>query len=211
MSIRVMLAFSNRLFSEGIGKVLGDEKDIEIIEVLKPGGEYTLERWKALKPDVVLTDLTSLYNTFPEFKSGSDLPFILLDTNCGKENIVSAILKKKVSGVLLSDSDSVLLSKAIRAVAAGDTWIDKQTVKNLVYGINALTKENTATLTEREKGVVSLIGKGYRNKEIAQRLNISEPTVKTHLHRIFQKLNIRNRSELITYAIKKNDMAESLF
>jgi DNA-binding NarL/FixJ family response regulator len=211
MSIRVMLAFSNRIFSEGIGKILGDDNDIVIIEVLTPGGEYTLERWKAMKPDVVLTDLTSLYNSFPEFKSGIDMPFILMDTNCGKENIVSAILKKKVSGVLLSDSDSSLLSKAIRAVAEGDTWIDKQTVKNLLFGINALTKEKTATLTVREKGVVSLIGKGYRNKEIAQKLNISEPTVKTHLHRIFQKLNIRNRSELITYAIKKNDMAEGLF
>lgn len=211
MKIRVMLAFSNRIFSEGVGRLIEGENDIEVVEVLEPGAEYPEEKWKALAPDVVLTDFTSLYNSFPEFKSVKELPFILLDTNCGKENIVTAILKKKVSGVLLGDSDHGLLVKAVRVVASGDTWIDRQTVKNLVYGINALSREATSTLTEREKGVVSLVGQGYRNKEIAQRLNISEPTVKTHLHRIFQKLNIRNRSELITYAIKSNEVNEGIF
>ena len=193
MSIKVMLAFSNKIFSEGIGMVLAVEKDLRVVEVMTPGVEYAPEMWQSINPDVVLTDFTSLYNSFPELKTAKKLPFILLDTGCGKENIVSAILKKKVSGVLLSDSDSALLVKAIRAVAKGDIWIDKQTVKNLVYGINAIGKDASASLTEREKGVVSLIGQGFRNKEIAQ------------------KLNIKNRSELITFAIKNNDMADKRF
>jgi DNA-binding NarL/FixJ family response regulator len=159
-------------------------------------------------------DFTTLYNGLTDLE-GLDTekkhPFILLDTNCGKDNIVSAILKKKVSGVLLGDSGSALLKKAIRAVARGDIWIDKTTVKNLLYGIKALDKDKTATLTTREKSIVDLVGKGLRNKEIAHRLHISEPTVKTHLYRVFRKLNIRTRSELITYAIKKNDMIYGAF
>ena len=54
---------------------------------------------------------------------------------------------------------------------------------------------------------MALIGEGFRNKEIAQKLNISEPTVKSHLTRIFQKLNVRTRSELISYAVKNNELA----
>ncbi len=209
MSIKVMLAFSNMLFSEGISKILEHEKDIAVVHTLRSGSNANSELWNSINPDVVLVDLTTLYNGLADLE-GLDTekkhPFILLDTNCGKDNIVSAILKKKVSGVLLGDSDSALLKKAIRAVARGDIWIDKTTVKNLLYGIKALDKDKTATLTSREKGIVDLVGKGLRNKEIAHRLHISEPTVKTHLYRIFRKLNIRTRSELITYAIKKNDM-----
>src|SRR3989304_8020155 len=123
MSIKVMLAFSNKIFSEGIGMVLAVEKDLRVVEVMTPGVEYAPEMWQSINHDVVLTDFTSLYNSFPELKTAKKLPFILLDTGCGKENIVSAILKKKGRGVLLSDSDSALLVKAIRAVAKGDIWI----------------------------------------------------------------------------------------
>lgn len=214
MSIKVMLAFSNTIFSEGVSKILEHEKDIAVVKTLRSGSRVSSELWSSISPDVVLVDLTTLYNGLSDLE-GLDTEkkhqFILLDTNCGKDNIVSAILKKKVSGVLLGDSGSALLMKAIRAVAKGDIWIDKTTVKNLLYGIKALDKDKTATLTPREKGIVDLVGKGLRNKEIAHRLHISEPTVKTHLYRVFRKLSIKTRSELITYAIKKNDMIYGAF
>jgi DNA-binding NarL/FixJ family response regulator len=214
MSIKVMLAFSNTIFSEGISKILEHEKDITVVKTLGSGSKVSSELWSSLNPDVVLVDFTTLYNGLADLEgldTEKKYQFILLDTNCGKDNIVSAILKKKVSGVLLGDSGSALLKKAIRAVARGDIWIDKTTVKNLLYGIKALDKDKTATLTTREKSIVDLVGKGLRNKEIAHRLHISEPTVKTHLYRVFRKLNIRTRSELITYAIKKNDMIYGAF
>lgn len=205
-----MIAFSNMLFSEGICKILENNKEITVTEVLQPGAEYSMESLEPMVYDVILTDLTTLYNAFPDIEnSKKKSPFILLDTNCGRENIVSAILKKKISGVIPGCSDSALLKKAIKAVAKGDVWIDKTTVKNLLHGINALGKDKTAVISDREKEIVALTGQGLRNKEIAQKLNISEPTVKTHLHRIFQKLNISSRSELITYAIKNNDVGSS--
>jgi DNA-binding NarL/FixJ family response regulator len=112
--------------------------------------------------------------------------------------------------VLLSNSRPVLLSKAVRSVAKGEIWIDKQTFKNLLNGINALSKDKDSRLTDREKEIIFLTGEGFRNKEIAKRLNLSEPTVKTHLSHIFQKLNIKTRAELISYAIKNSDINNSI-
>ncbi len=202
-----MLAFSNMLISEAMERLFQDEKRVEVVHILKAGTEFSVKEWVRVSPDVILTDMTCLYNSFGNISpEETKLPFILVDTNCGKENIVTAILKKHVSGILLGNSTSKLMHRAIRAVAGGDIWIDKKTVKNLVYGLNALSREKSTQLTNREQNVVDLIGKGFRNKEIAQQLNISEPTVKTHLYRIFRKLDMKNRSELITFAIKKRDM-----
>lgn len=207
MSIRLMLAFSNMLFSEGIGKILGNEKDITIAEILKTGVPCTPEKLSALNPDVILTDFTALYNAFPNIESAEKkYNFVLFDTDCGRNNIVSAILHKNVSGVLMGHANASHLRKSIRAVANGELWIDNGTVKSLLLGMNTINKSKTATLSVKEKELTSLIVQGFRNKEVANKLNIGEATVKSHLHRIFQKLDITNRSQLITYYIKNNDV-----
>lgn len=207
MSIKLVVALSSLLFSEGLCRLLEGRKDIVVAKVLKPDAAYGIEKLDAIGPDIVITDFTSLYNNFPGLDpSNSKYRFLLLDTNCGRDNIVTAFLKKKISGVVMSNSGPELLVKAIRGVANGEVWIDKHTVKDLLHGINALNDGRISVLSDREKDVVTLIGQGFRNKEIAQRLKISEPTVKSHLNRIFQKLNVRTRSELITYSIKNNDM-----
>ncbi|OGP23649.1 MAG: hypothetical protein A2X99_12095 [Deltaproteobacteria bacterium GWB2_55_19] len=207
MVVKVMLAFGNMVFSEGVSRILEPERDVRVVEAVVPGEACTVEKLHSLSIDILLTDFTTLYNQFPDIESGSrSFHIILLDTNCGRDNLVAAILKKKISGVLLGNSNPSLLVKAIKSVAKGEVWIDKQTFKNLLNGINALGKEGPVALSGREKEVVALIGEGFRNKEIAYKLHISEPTVKTHLNRIFQKLNVRTRGELISYAIKNSDV-----
>lgn len=207
MDVKVMLAFGNMVFSEGVARILEPEREIKTAEALVPGEVCEVEKLQSLGIDILLTDFTTLYNQFPDIETGSrTFHIILLDTNCGRDNLVAAILKKKVSGVLLSNSNPALLVKAIRSVAKGEVWIDKQTFKSLLNGINALGKDGSVSLSGREKEVIALIGEGFRNKEIAYKLHISEPTVKTHLNRIFQKLNVRTRGELISYAIKNSDV-----
>lgn len=212
MSIKIVMAFSNMLFSEGISRLLENEKDFSVVKVLESSADCDVKKLESSGADVILTDFMVLYNGFagiedPERK----VHFLLLDSNCGMENIVAAVLNKKISGVLMSNSNTALLKRAIRAVAKGEVWLDKHTFKNILHGINAIDKEKNTALSGREKEVVALIGKGFRNKEIAQKLHISEPTVKTHLNRIFQKLNVRTRSELISYAVKNSDMASFPF
>ena len=200
------------LFSEGISRILKGDDTIEVVGVLKSRTECASEKLGSLNPDVILVDFITLYNAFPEMDTAkSKANFILLDTCCGRENIISAILVKKVSGVLLDDATPGLLQKAIHAVAGEEVWIDKSTVKSILYGVNALNKNNTSVLSDKEKEIVLMIGQGFRNKEIAAKLYISESTVKTHLSHIFQKLGIKNRSQLISFAIKNNDISKTLF
>lgn len=203
MTVKVLIAFSNRLFSEGIRKLLEGTGDIQVAGTVEPGASPR-EAMESLRPDCVLVDFTTLFNGF-----GDDGPasgrFILLDTRCGEENIVSAVLTKGLKGVLSAGSTPLLLKKAIRAVACGEIWLDKIEVKNILTGLHALKKAARPSLSEREWEVVSLVGQGFRNKEIALRLCISEPTVKTHLQRIFHKLDIQNRPQLITFALRNRN------
>ena len=212
MSIKIALAFSNTLFSEGITKLLEQERDFSVVMIIDNGVGCDIKKLETQGISIVLTDFMTLYNGFEGIEaSGRKVHFLLLDTNCGMENIVAAVLRKKISGVLLSNSTTSHLKKAIRAVAKGEVWMDKKTFKNILHGVNAIGKDKHTLLSSREKEVVGLIGKGLRNKEIAQRMHISEPTVKSHLNRIFQKLNVKSRSELISYAVKNDDMASFPF
>ncbi|MBI1910553.1 MAG: response regulator transcription factor [Deltaproteobacteria bacterium] len=198
--IKVFPAFSNMLFSEGICKLMEGSDDIEIIR-LKTGID-PLKTVEAERPDIILVDFTTLYNIFSDICPAHNMKFMLIDTCCGEDNIISAVITKGLKGVLIGNTTPLLLKKAIRTVADGEIWLDKVNVKNLLTGLHALKNNNRAPLSEREWEVVSLVGQGFRNKEIAEKLCISEPTVKTHLQRIFQKLDIQNRPQLITYAIK---------
>ncbi|HBG46483.1 MAG TPA: hypothetical protein DDW94_05775 [Deltaproteobacteria bacterium] len=206
--IKVLLAFSNLLFAEGIRKLLEGAEDIKSIEVLRPG-EDPAGAIEALRPDCVLVDFTTLFNVFGEPASIGH-KFILIDSSCGEENIISAVLTKGLKGVLVANSTPLLLKKAVRAVAGGEVWLDKIDVKNLLAGLHALKKSTRPALSEREWDVVRLVGQGYRNKEIAGKLCISEPTVKTHLQRIFHKLDIQNRPQLITYAIRNQNDSQAM-
>lgn len=202
--MKIYIALSNVVLSEGVNKLLEEEKDIKIAGILNFGENAHL-KIKSLKPDIILVDLTSLYNFFGDLIKGHDKKFILFDTFCGEENITRAVLSREIKGVLMGDASPLLLKKAIRAVARGEMWLNNATVKNLVSGLYALKEDKMSALSDREKEIVYLIAHGYRNKEIASKLFISEPTVKTHLNRIFRKLDIQSRHQLIAFAIKSNE------
>lgn len=204
MAVKIMIAFSNMLFSEGVARLLEDEKDIVVSHLLTVGSE-PYEKIKTLKPDVILVDFTALYNTFDK---GAENKVILFDTCCGEENIISSVLKKGVKGIILGNSSLPLLKKAIRVVAGGDVWMDKETVKNLVTGVNEIKGNGLSSLSTREREIVSLISKGYTNKEIGQHLFISESTVKSHLYNMFRKLDVQNRPQLIALAYKNAEILE---
>jgi len=208
MSIRVMVALSNDLFSEGVTRLLENEEDLET-DYIASGSELTSGDVES--HDVILTDFPTLYSAFQNLDPPGKSGFILLDTDCGKDNLISAIMAKSLRGVLLSQASLALLKKAIRSVASGGIWMDKATVKDLLWSVNRLRKDRTEVLSPKETEIVALAGRGLRNREIAERLRISELTVKTHLHRIFKKLEITTRSQLITYSIRNTVVKEALY
>lgn len=202
MTISVMNAFSNMLFSEGIARLLDDEKDV-IVSCLDLSKCEPNKEVQKSKPDVILVDFTSLYNNFNKECINK---FILLDTQCGEENIMAAVLSKGVKGVLQGNTTTSLLKKAIRSVVCGEVWFDKATVKNLISGFNAKKENKVSNLSTREREIIVQVTKGYTNKEIANNLFVSEPTVKSHMYNIFRKIDISNRPQLIAFAYNNSDM-----
>ena len=108
-------------------------------------------------------------------------------------------------GVVLKESAIDLLVKSIHRVYAGEIWLDSrmtaEVIKTFSTSSASGTPGGTPLLTDREREIVQLITQAYRNKEVAQKLSISEQTVKNHLHNIFDKLGLSDRLELALYAI----------
>jgi len=107
-------------------------------------------------------------------------------------------------GVVLKQSASDLLIKSIRKVAGGEIWLDKRMTAEVMKAFSKSTetgRREKPLLSDREKEIVQLVAQGFRNREIGEKLFISEQTVKNHLHNIFDKLGVSDRLELALYAI----------
>ena|SRR3972149_930977 len=202
---RVALVFSNLHFSVGIKRLLADDNQMTFY-VSCGSGAAEIQRIKSFKPDVVLTDFFMLYNKLEPLCNEDGLKIVLFDTQCGENNIIHAVMTKKIRGLINHDDDPQNLGKAIKCVAGGEVWLDNKTVFNLLKEVNPVRQDNQHLLTHREKEIITLIVKGDNNKKIAKELFISEPTVKTHLHNIFRKLNVKNRLQLLNIALKSTDI-----
>ena len=107
-----------------------------------------------------------------------------------------------VVGILPPSTNSQLLRKAIKAIHSEELWIDRQTMLKLLTEMKKAS--HAVRLAPREHEIISLICQGYTNKEIAQKLNISEQTVKSHCHRIYKKIGVSDRLQLALYSYKRN-------
>jgi DNA-binding NarL/FixJ family response regulator len=113
-------------------------------------------------------------------------------------------------GVLMKESPPAVLLKAIQKVVAGEFWLDRRTTASLLIdmrrdanrSVEKAPVNKLARLSEREREVVSLVGEGLRNKQIAERLRISESTVRHHLTSVFDKLEVSDRLELVVYSFQ---------
>jgi two-component system, NarL family, nitrate/nitrite response regulator NarL len=119
-------------------------------------------------------------------------PVVLLTAAIADETLRSA-LSLEVSGIVLKTSDPGLLIKAIDAVGRGERWID-EALKDRVAGISAAGRQRA--LSARERELIQLVRQGLKNRDIAERLNTTEGTVKAYLHAIFDKVGVENRTEL---------------
>ena len=200
--IRLTIGCSSYLLGEGIKKLLEDEKDIEVIAVFNRGADF--KEIIKMKPDIAILDF-KIFRDLPK-DLGVDIKIkILLIGESGLNSIADRrivnLISKGAVGILPAEADSFLLKKAIKVVSSGELWLDRKTLSKII-SYDSLPKNGGVKLTEAEKQVVFLICEGFRNKEIAKNLKISEKTVKSHCNRIYKKVGVTDRLQLATYIYK---------
>jgi DNA-binding NarL/FixJ family response regulator len=206
MALRFAICCSNSIFTEGLKSLLEKEAGIEFIGSFSEKNLFTeFNRIRGLRPDVLLMDATVDLNvlmTLPDDYFAPDRLKILLIGDSSIRHIVSKnlqnLMAKGVVGILPPSADSDLLIKALKAISLGEVWLDRATLMKLL----ACMKKSAPNvrLAHREKEIISHICQGFRNKEIAQKLNISEQTVKSHCNRIYKKLGVSDRLQLALYS-----------
>jgi DNA-binding NarL/FixJ family response regulator len=204
--IRIALADDHPVVRKGLSQFFGEEEGLEVVGEFD-SGEALLEAIPTMKADVVVLDLRMPgLNGIEVIRrlARSDRPVdaILLAGNISEEEVIDA-MRAGAKGILLKELAPNLLVQAVRKVAAGGMWLEKDSVsramERLLRGQQALENARRI-LTPRELELVGMVATGLNNRQIAETLCISEGTVKTHLHSVFEKLEVKSRTQLIAYA-----------
>lgn len=201
MTIRIAIGCHSYLLGEGLKKLFREEDETEVIGIFDEA--IDVKEILKLNPDIILADF-KIFRSFPDdFQSDKRIKILLLGDSSWiseSERQIPELLLRGVYGILAPDADSEALKKAIKVVYAGELWLDRKLLKNAIYNMGHFEKK--IDLTKKEKEIVALICHGYRNKEIAQKLDISEQTVKSHCNRIFKKVGVTDRLQLALYTHK---------
>ena len=151
-------------------------------------------------PDEILVDAAVL--TLRPHLCWPQAKLILIDTGLPANEVVSLLLNHQLAGIISTDTNSHLLRKALRAIINGEIWMDNSKLNALILNLNRNgTMPANGSLSKKEQEIVLLVAEGQKNKEIAERLSISEQTVKAHISRIFKKSNVTSRSQLVPIAL----------
>jgi DNA-binding NarL/FixJ family response regulator len=218
VSIRVLIADDQPVVRDGLAMLLGLIDDVEVVATAADGVQ-AVERARAEGPDVVLMDLRmpqlegaeatrQILAALPETR-------VLVLTTYADDEFLFPALQAGARGYLTKDASAEEIEQAIRALVAGQTPLDPAVQRRLVAAV--LDRPPPATsgevasasgpqlpdeLTPREAEVLSLIAAGLSNREIAEKLVLSNATVKTHINRIFFKTGARDRAQAVRYAYR---------
>lgn len=215
--VRIVLADDHPIVRDGLKKLLELEEDFAVVGEASDGREV-LQKVQELDPDVLLLDLRmpnldGLSTLQALQQTNSRTRVIVLTASEDKNEFVQA-MKLGCSGIVLKQTAPDLIVKSIRKVHAGEIWLDSLTTAAVMRqfssgaaatnGLPGSGKgRERSPLSAREREIVALVAQGYKNKEMAEKMFISEQTVKNHLHNIFDKLGVSDRLELALYAIHK--------
>jgi len=206
VAIRLVIADDHPIVLQGLQRLFEGQPDFDVVGA-GTDGEQAIDAVRRLRPDVVLLDLRmpgrtgldvlrSLAAEWPECRT------VLLTATITDDEVAEA-MRLGAAGIILKESMPETLLDCIRAVHAGQQWIDRESMAAALGRVlrrEKATREASKTLTPRELEIVHMIAEALRNKAIAERLFIAEGTVKIHLHNIYEKLGVDGRLELVVYA-----------
>jgi DNA-binding NarL/FixJ family response regulator len=220
VKIKVMITDDQRLMREGLKTILDLEQDLTVVQ-LAENGRDALDKIAVAQPDVMLMDIRMpvmdgvectriIKQLYPGIK-------VLILTTFDDDEFIIEALKNGAVGYILKDLSSEKLVGAIRDAYNGSSIMQPEIAAKVISHITGAIKEpihnNTprvryanSELTDREKDVLQLVGKGMSNTEIAKMLYISEGTVKNYISNLYGKLEVDDRSKLTLYAIKNKYM-----
>jgi two-component system, NarL family, nitrate/nitrite response regulator NarL len=223
--IRIVVADDHPIFRDGLCRLLALEEDFEVVAQAQDGRQV-LDVLQQHEPDILLLDLKMPgldgLATLQRLQIAKNKTRVIVLTASDDKNEFVQAMKLGTSGIVLKQTATELLIKSIRKVHAGEIWLDSHTTAAVIRqfvandeiqtgGIQSMPttapparERERSPLSQREREIVALVAQGFKNKEMAEKMFISEQTVKNHLHNIFDKLGVSDRLELALYAIHNN-------
>lgn len=214
MSIRVMIVDDHQLFREGIKSILSATKDILVVSEAADG-ETAITQAHIHNPDIILLDIVMPHidgiRTLRRMKDlGIKSRIIILSAYSSKNYIINAI-KLGASGYITKDNNSQNLIQVIRRVASGGKYLQpslgmilRQNLEEEEYDDYSEDIKKMELLSRREFEILTLVARGNTNKEIGNKLFISEKTVKNHMTQIFKKIEVEDRVQAVIFAYKNS-------
>jgi len=209
MSISVVVADDQELVRTGFRVILDSESDIEVVGEAGNGRE-AVEAAKQLEPDIILMDIRMPVldglAAARRIVTGPDTgPRVLILTTFDLDEYVYEALRSGASGFMLKDNPTDQLITGIRVVAEGDALLAPQITRRLISEFadrypSSARPEQLEVLTDRETEVLTLVGRGLSNAEIASELHLAETTVRTHVGHLLSKLGLRDRVQAVVLA-----------
>jgi DNA-binding NarL/FixJ family response regulator len=207
--IRLVLADDHPIVLHGLQQLFARHGDFAVVATCADGAA-AVDAVKLHHPDVLVLDLRMAPSNGLDVlralaKEQQTCRTVLLTAAVGDDEVVEA-MKLGAVGLVLKEASPETLLDCIRRVHRGEQWIERETVTRAFKRVltrEAAVSEAEATLTPREIEIVRMVSRGLRNKVIAERLAISEGTVKVHLHNIYEKFGVDGRLELVLCAQEK--------
>jgi DNA-binding NarL/FixJ family response regulator len=207
-AIRVILADSQAIYRVGMRKVFAIEDDIRVVAQAE-----TLENLYAalmrFPTDVVVLEgqlISGTVDAIPQFMRRAPTAKLIVQVSESDENNTVELYRRGVRGVVPRSISPDLLVKCVRKIAAGETWIDNQSISWVIdaYRAQATMLTNPRTqprLSEKELAIIGCITRGMRNKEIAYQIGTTEQVIKNYLRKIYDTLGVSDRLELALYCL----------
>ena len=216
-NIRIVVADDHPIFRDGLCRLLALEEDFEVVAQAQDGRQV-LDVLQQHEPDILLLDLKMPgldgLATLQRLQIAKNKTRVIVLTASDDKNEFVQAMKLGTSGIVLKQTATELLIKSIRKVHAGEIWLDSHTTAAVIRQFVAndeapamqslppappTRERERSPLSQREREIVALVAQGFKNKEMAEKMFISEQTVKNHLHNIFDKLGVSDRDELALY------------
>jgi len=208
--IRIMIVDDHTVIRSGLRMLIEQDHGMSVVAMAGNRVE-ALERATAELPDIIILDLIlgddDGLSFLPELCKVSPNSRVLVLTGVRNPESHRMAIRRGAMGIVLKEHAAESLLKAISKVHAGEVWVERSMMGSLLKDLENPTpvdpeESKIKSLTDREREVIGLVGEGLKNKQIGERLFISETTVTHHLSSVFSKLDVSDRLELLIYAFR---------